>query len=56
MNDGYKSRKFWFGVYLSTAAHALLLIGSIDGSVWLAAQGTAITVFTMGNIAEKFKT
>ena len=54
MNDGYRSRKFWFGIYLSTVAHAMLMLGLIEATVWLAAQGTAISVFTMGNIGEKF--
>jgi hypothetical protein len=54
MTDGYKSRKFWFSVGLAAQATALLLAGSIDGTVWLSATGAAIGVFTFGNVAEKF--
>ena len=54
MTDGYKSRKFWISIYLSSTAHLFVAAGIIDPAVWLAAQGAAISVFTVGNVTEKF--
>ena len=54
MSDGYKSRKFWISIYLSSTAHLFVAAGIIDSAVWLAAQGAALSVFTVGNVTEKW--
>lgn len=54
MNDGFKSRKFWLAVGLFVQADLLLFGGLISETVWLAACGGTLTLFTAGNVGEKF--
>lgn len=49
----YGSRKFLAALMVISSADAMLLVGSIDASVWGATVGSVVAAYIAGNVAQK---
>lgn len=56
INDGWKSRKFWFCVALVMMSTYLLVIGTIPATIWENVIIAIIMTFVGGNVMEKWVT
>jgi hypothetical protein len=49
----YGSRKFLTALLVIASADVLVLLGSIEASVWGAAVGSVVAAYIAGNVAQK---